>query len=137
MNPSNSETGMQLPPPVVEQTPIATATAEALPTSPEQASGAERAPQASQAAPPSAIPMPIIPQVQLSVPQPQSSSQSSVSTSSTQADDGDLIEKEWVNRAKQVVERTKDDPYKQTEELTLVKVDYMQKRYGKSLKLNK
>jgi hypothetical protein len=54
----------------------------------------------------------------------------------TAADDGDLIEKEWVNKAKEIVARTIDDPYKQSKELTVFKADYMQKRYGKSIKLS-
>jgi hypothetical protein len=53
------------------------------------------------------------------------------------ADDNDLIEKEWVNKAKQIVERTRDDPYRQSEQLTGVKVDYLQKRYGKMIKVDK
>jgi hypothetical protein len=46
----------------------------------------------------------------------------------------DLIEKEWVSKAKQIVEQTRDDPYKQSEGLTMVKMDYMKKRYNKSIK---
>lgn len=53
------------------------------------------------------------------------------------ADDADLIEKEWVTKAKQIVERTRDDPYKQSEDLTLFKADYMQKRYGKTIKVSR
>ena len=69
---------------------------------------------------------------------PAAQSRPSSATSSLRAsDDSDLIEKEWVNKAKQIVERTRDDPHKQTEELTLVKVDYMKKRYNKTIKLNK
>lgn len=51
--------------------------------------------------------------------------------------DDDLIEKEWVNKAKAIVERTRDDPYKQSQELTMVKADYMQKHYNKTIKQNK
>ena len=46
----------------------------------------------------------------------------------------DLIEKEWVSKAKQIVEQTRDDPYKQSEGLTMMKVDYMKKRYNKTIK---
>lgn len=52
------------------------------------------------------------------------------------ADDNDLIEKEWVLKAKQIVERTKDDPYNQNKELNVFKADYMKKRYNKSIKLS-
>jgi hypothetical protein len=47
------------------------------------------------------------------------------------ADDGDLIEKEWVTRAKQIVDRTRQDPYQQTKELHKFKAEYMKKRYNK------
>jgi hypothetical protein len=52
-------------------------------------------------------------------------------------DDGDLIEKEWVNKAKQIVARNRSDPYKQSEELMVLRADYMQKRYNKTIKLSK
>lgn len=52
-------------------------------------------------------------------------------------DDADLIEKEWVNKAKEIVAMTRDDPYKQSEELTVFKADYMKKRYDKHIKLSK
>lgn len=51
------------------------------------------------------------------------------------ADDKDVIEPEWVNKAKSIVDQTSDDPYKQSEELTVFKADYMQKRYNKTIKL--
>jgi hypothetical protein len=81
---------------------------------------------------PATIPLPVLPTL----------SQSDVSTTTNSAtpavaDDGDLIEKEWVDRAKKIVETNRSDPYKQSEELTVVKADYMQKRYNKAVKLNK
>jgi hypothetical protein len=51
------------------------------------------------------------------------------------ADDVDVIEKEWVQKAKEIVTQTKDDPHKQSIELTKFKHDYMNKRYGKDIKL--
>lgn len=47
------------------------------------------------------------------------------------ADDGDLIEKEWVNGVKAIVMRTRQDPYLQTKELHKFKAEYMKKRYNK------
>ena len=47
-----------------------------------------------------------------------------------------LIEKEWVVKAKQIVEKTKDNPYNQNKELTVFKADYMKKRYNKTIKLS-
>jgi hypothetical protein len=49
------------------------------------------------------------------------------------ADDGDVIEKEWVEKAKQIVARTRQDPYNQTRELHKFKAEYMQKRYNKTI----
>ncbi|GAC1387722.1 MAG: hypothetical protein NVS1B7_2920 [Candidatus Saccharimonadales bacterium] len=51
------------------------------------------------------------------------------------ADDADLIEKEWVAKAKHIVDQTKDDPFNQTREINKMKADYLKKRYAKDLKL--
>jgi hypothetical protein len=51
------------------------------------------------------------------------------------ADDVDLIEKEWVVRAKDIVERTKNDPHLQNKEMNKFKAEYVKKRYNKELKL--
>lgn len=52
------------------------------------------------------------------------------------ADDVDLIEKEWVVKAKAIVAQTKDDPHKQNEAMNQVKADYLKKRYNKDLKIS-
>lgn len=52
------------------------------------------------------------------------------------ADDADLIEKEWVDRAKAIVEHTSGDPHAQTEELARVKSDYITKRYNREFKVD-
>jgi hypothetical protein len=136
MNPNNNETGLNLPPPVTEQAPSgevpAPADAEKLPAAPEQA------PAPSQSAPAS-MPALDVPAIDLPA---QDAASSAVNSTTTQAspitaDDGDLIEKEWVEKAKQIVERTRDDPYRQSEELTVVKAEYMQKRYNKTVKVSK
>jgi hypothetical protein len=54
-------------------------------------------------------------------------------TVSMVAGDTDLIEKEWVIKAKVIVENTRHDPYIQNQQLGLLKTDYMVKRYGKKL----
>lgn len=51
------------------------------------------------------------------------------------ADDVDLIEKEWVNKAKAIVEQTRDDPFKQNKEINKIKADYIKKRYNKDIKI--
>jgi hypothetical protein len=49
------------------------------------------------------------------------------------AADEDLIEKEWVDKAKKIIEETKDDPYRREQEVGKLQADYLRKRYGKEL----
>lgn len=51
------------------------------------------------------------------------------------AEDSDLIEKEWVDKAKSIAGRTRDDPYMQSKEMNRMKADYLKKRYNKDIKL--
>ena len=53
-----------------------------------------------------------------------------------EAADADLIEKEWVERAKQIVDHTRDDPREQQNALSRMKADYMKKRYNKDIKVS-
>ncbi len=52
------------------------------------------------------------------------------------ADDADVIEKEWVDKAKKIVGATKDDPHQQEKEVSKLQADYLMKRYGKQMKLS-
>jgi hypothetical protein len=49
------------------------------------------------------------------------------------ADDVDLIEKQWVEKAKVIVSQTRDDPYKQKNEMSKFKSDYIKKRFNKTI----
>lgn len=49
------------------------------------------------------------------------------------ANDDDLIEREWVKKAKEIIIETKDDPYRREQEVGKLQVDYLRKRYGKEL----
>lgn len=49
------------------------------------------------------------------------------------AADEDLIEKEWVDRAKKIIVSTKEDPYRREAEVSKLQVEYLRKRYGKEL----
>jgi hypothetical protein len=62
-----------------------------------------------------------------------SSTPQSLVTSPTVASDDDLIEKEWVDRAKKVLAETKDDPYRREQEVSRLQADYLEKRYGRKL----
>jgi hypothetical protein len=49
------------------------------------------------------------------------------------AQDVDLIEKEWINKVEEIVQYTKGDPYEQARQLAILKGEYQQKRYQKTL----
>ena len=139
MNPQSSEhNGLDLPPPVSEQAPSSTGNIEnpLVPIETGSSAVESAAGTARPAAPvPATIPLPVTPSathgpVDLpTVPTITGGVQAA-------ADDSDLIEKEWVNKAKQIVERTREDPREQSKELTVFKADYMQKRYNKTIKLS-
>ncbi len=57
-------------------------------------------------------------------------------TSPLVAADEDVIEKEWVDRAKQIILETKDDPHQRSSKVNELHKDYLQKRYGKELGAN-
>jgi hypothetical protein len=129
MNPSNNQTaGIQTSAegqtPV---TPLPQVPAQTTVNPPTIATGAIPETQAPQVIPMTTLPLPTI--------KPQVATPVSQATGSQLADDKDVIEPEWVNKAKKIVNTTSDDPYKQSEELTALKADYMQKRYNKIVKL--
>lgn len=51
------------------------------------------------------------------------------------ADDNDVIEKEWVQKAKNIVGETKTEPHQQSVQLSYLKKDYIKKRFDKDIKL--
>lgn len=59
--------------------------------------------------------------------------QSAVGDSGLQAEDVDLIEKEWVEKAKNIVDQTQGDPFTQSEELSKMKSEYLKKRYDREI----
>lgn len=73
-----------------------------------------------------ATPVPVAP-VQ---PPPQDTPAQTTATPLVAADE-DLIEKEWVDKAKEIIEQTKDDPHARTQKVNELQRDYLQKRYGK------
>lgn len=59
------------------------------------------------------------------------STQASDDITSLAAADDDLIEKEWVDKAKRIIEDTKDDPYRREQEIGSLQREYIKKRYGR------
>lgn len=50
------------------------------------------------------------------------------------AKDTDRIEPAWVNKAKEIIAKTHDDPYLQKDQMSKVKAEYISKRFGKQIK---
>lgn len=127
----------QLPTPI-EYTPQAPGSHETRPeVAPEQRERAveqagEQVRQVTQAQPdPAATPV-----VQLPAPvQPAADSTQAAASDDTPATaaDDDLIEKEWVDKAKKVIVETKDDPYERERAVGKLQNEYLRKRYGKEL----
>ena len=114
---------------------------EAFPMPPSPETGFERgeksierqgeASPASVVAPTPVLPTPVISSVpQPSVPQ---ATQHDIGASPAVANDDDLIEKEWVDKAKQIISQTRDDPHKREQQVGALQRDYLKKRYGKEL----
>lgn len=64
---------------------------------------------------------------------PDDTSTAPVDDNPVVAADEDLIEKEWVDKAKKIIATTKDDPYHREQEVSKLQADYLRKRYGKEL----
>ncbi|HJQ07853.1 MAG TPA: hypothetical protein VJ836_00040 [Candidatus Saccharimonadales bacterium] len=63
--------------------------------------------------------------------------QQSIAAPADDDSDSDALDEEWVNKAKVIVEQTKNDPYKESNELGKVKADYLKIRYNKQIKVSK
>ncbi|MDQ5932709.1 MAG: hypothetical protein QG649_794 [Patescibacteria group bacterium] len=96
--------------------------------SPERAAEQSAQAQAAIAAQPGAATLPT------PIPVPDDTAQGTVADDlpSVAADD-DLIEKEWVDKAKQIISQTHDDPAAREKQVGRLQADYLKKRYGKSL----
>lgn len=49
------------------------------------------------------------------------------------AGDDDLIEKEWVDKAKKIIAETRDDPYRREREISKLQIEYIRRRYGREI----
>lgn len=101
--------------------------------------GAEKVEQASEAAAaiadssfPTILPTPVVVAPVQDVTGTQDDT-SLVAGTPLVAGDEDLIEREWVDKAKKIVNDTKDDPYTREEAVNQLQKDYQQKRYGRGL----
>ncbi len=67
----------------------------------------------------------------------QDDNRDDTSTDQLEAKDSDGIEKVWIDKAKKLVEHTKDDPYMQERAVSRLQADYIKKRFNKDVKLPK
>jgi hypothetical protein len=79
------------------------------------------------------LPAPVIIPTPIGVPTNSTGSQPVLSDAPLVANDDDLIEKEWVTKAKKIIIQTKDDPYRREHEVGELQADYLRKRYGREL----
>ncbi len=131
-NPSQ-ETGAYnpqvLPPrtPEVQQAPV-----EATPERPAQQEMQPAGPV--QGAP--VLPAPVSqPAVVGTASLPMLSPLAAADTNPSIASDDEVIEKEWVDKAKKIITENRDDPYRQEKEVSKLQADYLRKRYGKEVKV--
>lgn len=81
---------------------------------------------------PQMIPAPLPVARPLATAQTQLHDQSSQIKGPATADDVDVIEKEWVTRAKQILNHTRHDPYRKSTAINALKNDYLTKRFGRT-----
>lgn len=88
--------------------------------------------EASQVGMPSGLPPVVIPPL-VQVTNPVQTAAPAVDDNPLTAGDDDLIEREWVDKAKKIIATTKDDPHQREVQIAKLQVDYLRKRYGKEL----
>jgi hypothetical protein len=109
------------------------------PASPEV--GVERSPekfeQRSETTSPPVVIQPVLPPPVAVVAQPSVPDSTRVTSVTDDlplvANDDDLIEREWVDKAKKIIVETKDDPFRREQEVGRLQADYLRKRYGREL----
>jgi hypothetical protein len=124
----------------IEHVPAPTSVFEALPSGPErtgaysQELGQEKRPEVgvvqaevSQLAMP-ALPAPVAQQDDSTVTVVPNDDGTPVA-----AADDDLIEKEWVDKAKKIIAETRDDPHRREAEVNKLQIEYIRKRYGRQI----
>lgn len=131
MEPNNTSNETMRMPPVapVEAAPMAPRTQEQLSTESRIESSAEQsrrevatALQAAAPALPTVAPPPATAQAAPSGP--------AQSSNPLAAADEEMIEKVWIDRIKEILRDTKEDPHARETQISALQRDYIQKRYG-------
>lgn len=53
-----------------------------------------------------------------------------------ESDESDAIDEAWVAKAREIVDRTRDDPYMQSNALARLRADYLKSKYSKDIKIS-
>ncbi len=106
-------------------------TPEQAPKQPENQESREQHVGGPSGDPAAVVAVPALPPLPTMTPTPVSTQPVVNDKNPIVAADEDLIEKEWIERAKKVVEETKHDPYLQGQQVSQLQADYLKKRYGK------
>lgn len=120
--------------PSVEQGPAAFGLPQGAVRTPESASFAAELPPTGHM-----MPQPMT--AQTSSPAPMASpvaiaSAPAAGVSSASDDNADdQLDQEWINKAKEIVDKTRNDPFLQSREIGRVKADYLRTKYNKHLKV--
>lgn len=133
----------KLPTPAIERMPspvnyVQPGEVLPLPPTPETGLGQrteqyERNAEAASVAAVQSTVVPILPTPITPVLAEDTSQQGVVDDTPLVANDDDLIEKEWVDKAKKIIIETRDDPHRREKEVGKLQADYLLKRYGKEL----
>lgn len=138
MNPPspNQPAGFNLPPPHAELQ-VAGPKSEAATGSVESARvSAEIARPAGSAVPPTLLPLPPSFATNAAGHGTDVVAATTLTTGAGTIQSEDLIEKEYVDRAKAIVEKTQNNPYQQSKELNFLRADFMKTNYQKQIKLS-
>ena len=118
----------------------------AQPRSPEEEHGQEQAVEAPVAAPeksgnqPKQPALPAVPDDIPTADQPVIAAPPQDVTAPIPVDpkavaaDTDNIEREWVDKVKNIIAHTQEDPHLQKEQMSKIKAEYIQKRFNKTIK---
>jgi hypothetical protein len=143
MEPSKINSGVELPP-LIEQSPLAgipnimPSGSEAIGQIPEMPKSTYEAMPSNISGPPIQAPAYTPPQLP---PQSNDDGRSDATKASKTAGkkffkDKELIDKEWVNKAKAIVAQTQDDPFKQSEQMSNLRAEYISREFNKTIKLS-
>lgn len=128
----SSNSGEQLPvPPVMNQEVVPSL--PPIEMQPIQAAEAyeQRADAAAGTVQNAGAPLPPPVAQPVATPPPAAAPSQQTITAPMVAADEELIEKEWVDKAKEIIQRTGDDPHARTEQVNQLQRSYLEKRYGK------